>query len=466
MYKLLIAFNKIDQSYKTIDVDEEVAPDNLYLWGWDHFTQCPIFAPLGTPQPEDKFDSNQNHRRKVLFESKLAIAVLSNYSLFLPLLHKIGAVMADHLEKKVIQFADDGRRARVANLLSKYFYPDTYHFGRLGDPLKTIPRPASLFRIAKRVLTEARHIEHILTGYLAIYKLFLKLDTQCDDENKRLVTLIHDHETKLVTKQLFANRGRYESRTPACMTTMAGIVAKEDALRFQLPPHTRAIDRFKRDIRHQTHFVTDAQMREIPFVAGPSGHTAAYLCITQAMMETASSPLTSEELHLLTLAVAGVLIAAGSHSFHEIYSVAAQAGVCYRVGNYPDSIPDMFRQTASYQNLLQEFPDIIRDARPAQQLGERALNISQTAGASQVTPHSAEYAELNSAESIPPASSSSFTFFRQHRKRKLETAGPETRRSTLKSGREQDASSLDTAKISDNSQTVLHNPDMRQHTPY
>lgn len=422
MYKLLIAFNKLDQCYETIDVDDEAAPGSLYLWGWDHFTQCPIFAPLGTPQPEDRFDSNQNHRRKVLFESKLAIAILSNYDLFLPLLHKIGTIMANHLEEKVIRPADDQRKARAANLLCKYFYPDTYHFGRLGDPLETTPRPATLFHITRKVLTDARHIEHILTAYFAIYKLFLKLNTQYDNENKRLVTLIHDHEAKLVTKQLFANRGRYESRTPASMTTMAGIVAKEDSLHFRLPPHTRAVDRFKRDMSHQSHFVTDAQMREIPFVAGPSGHTAAYLCIAKAMMESASSPLTSEELHLLTLAVAGVLIAAGSHSFHEIYSVAAQAGVCYRIGNYPDSIPDIFRQTTSYQNLLQEFPDIIRNTRLPHQLVNCTHTTSEATVTSQVTPHTATYVEQNSTASSLSASSSSFTFFRQNHKRKFEQA--------------------------------------------
>ena len=94
----------------------------------------------------------------------------------------------------------------------------------------------------------------------------------------------------------------------------------------------------------------------MPFVAGPSGHTATLM--TGAMKLGLK---TQEELKEYALACFVFLAAAGNHSLHEVMTIARQAGVAYIDGNYASCLPKTFAETDIYRQLEAIFPQFVTD---------------------------------------------------------------------------------------------------------
>lgn len=321
---------------------------NYIVWGWDPVEQCSIYASPNTPKLLDivKFDSNQNNRRKVKFESELAYYVLINSHLFLPLLRKISSVLIKHIDENIQaeQF--------ISDVFSRNLYTNKPHFGRLGD--KNYASTQSILNITKTILTDAKRIEHILTVYLGFYTLLNNYE-----QHSQLSYLFKKTKQNVYQDTLFKNRGKYRSRQPASVTTLFGIVTEQDKLPYALELHTRAVDQYRRDKYNPSEFLKEAEKKDIPFVAGPSGHTAGLLSAVLTLTKFYHMELTAEELQTFTLICAGFLIAAGAHSFHEVYSVAKQVGVRYACGDYASALPDIFIESKAFTELLQRYPEII-----------------------------------------------------------------------------------------------------------
>ena len=112
--------------------------------------------------------------------------------------------------------------------------------------------------------------------------------------------------------------------------------------------HQRGIDRLTMD--ESNDFIQNARLvLDMPLAGSISGTTAD-------LMEVAKI-FGCSNTHLYSIAVLGHLAGAGAHSFHEVASAAALAGVNYVPGDYASFIPDSFMSIV--QDLFNEYSDVI-----------------------------------------------------------------------------------------------------------
>ncbi|HHT0594554.1 TPA: hypothetical protein ACTXXA_003098 [Legionella anisa] len=145
------------------------------------------------------------------------------------------------------------------------------------------------------------------------------------------------------------------------LKTTLGIEEIPSFTNHTVQAHVRAIDHIVRDYDNVSQFVFNSYKKEIPFVGGISGSAAACFLSLRLLVEDI---LSQEELQEYAFCCMGYLVGAGAHSFHEVYSVAARAGVSYEEGRYEASIPQCFKQTSYYERLLALYPDLIKPEEP------------------------------------------------------------------------------------------------------
>lgn len=92
---------------------------------------------------------------------------------------------------------------------------------------------------------------------------------------------------------------------------------------------------------------------EIPFVAGPSGHTAVLV----GGVVSYCGVTDMEEIMQYTAACFAHLVSGGCHNFHEIYSVANQlCNVPYDIRNYKFSLSESVLDSDIYKKICDQFP--------------------------------------------------------------------------------------------------------------
>jgi hypothetical protein len=356
--KLVTQYNPLNQSVEMIDVEVDTIPSDWMPWSWDHFAQCPIYAPVNIAPLSNSFNSHLNHKRKVAFECDLAYSVLKNSFLFLPLLHRIGSSIKSLILSEEQQITDTAKKKQFQHVIGKIFrhvlYPShNAHFGRL-DSRANAPRCNEIYRTGLTILAAEKRIEHLLTVFL-VTESILKFLTP-NEQIQKLLQEIHEHETLCRHSALFQNRGRYELQTQKTLSTRLGIGDDSLELAYQINPHTRPIEHLRRDHVNVSTFAFEAYQKEIPFVGGPSAHMAKLLASVMPLAKAFSA----DEKQQYALCCSAFLIAAGAHSFHETMTIAKLFGLSYQDGLYDSALPDSFRASAAYQKLLLKFPDIIK----------------------------------------------------------------------------------------------------------
>lgn len=354
--------------------------EGLVRIGWDHFLQCDVYAPEGTPLPEDKFDPKMNHVRKTQFESRLAQAILKNSKLFLPLLHKIGQIAATTLET-ALEGAPELKN-EVTELYSSYLYSDRC-FGRKGER-DLLPRSnkAVIYFEALQILKWGQSIENILIIHMATFRIFTQLFNLADFPDFEAINGLFSPAS------LFANRGRSDLKIATPMVRSLGIEHKPTTPADSCE-HTRAGDHYIRDHVNVSEFAFECFKKEIPFIAGPSG-SAAECFKFMALM--GRGLFTKDDYQSYAMACVGYLVGAGAHSFHEVYSVAALSGLPYVPGCYEHTIPEYLYRTRAYKKLIAEFPDVICAAFSRRLSPELKVDCSEDQKAS----------ESLSSPTIPP----------------------------------------------------------------
>ncbi|HZS37239.1 MAG TPA: DUF4157 domain-containing protein [Polyangia bacterium] len=122
--------------------------------------------------------------------------------------------------------------------------------------------------------------------------------------------------------------------------------------------HERGADRWTAD--EENAFVQDARIvLDMPLSgAGASGSTSELLNCAIILGTPVGPPLMD-----YALGVMAYLGGAGAHSFHEIMSIAAAAGLPYVPGQYKSMFTPAFMASPAYQALHKQFADVI-DAPP------------------------------------------------------------------------------------------------------
>ena len=115
-------------------------------------------------------------------------------------------------------------------------------------------------------------------------------------------------------------------------------------------PHARAVDRFAPACNARFFKATAAC--HLPFVAGPSGHTACLILGAQFY-----GLKTVEELKEYALACFAFLAGGGNHSYHEVMFAANRvSGLPHDLGGYDRSLPETFKNSLIYRSLRRQFP--------------------------------------------------------------------------------------------------------------
>ncbi len=274
-------------------------------------------------------------RYREYFESKLAITLLQKPELFLSV-HAVSKIMVflleEHKEQALLQISNNKKIAE-----------DLYHvryFGRLSrNELPTsrviLNDMLEILNDASSELKKTMQIHSIFT-----YRIYPRLKNISEE------------------KHIQSNRCRLEINTKTSLSKQLGI-ARNNVFNKMISiidkneiQHARAIDRFKPDI-HSTFFKSISE-KNIPFIAGPSGHTASL------MKGAVSYGLnTVEMLKQYALACFAFLAGGGNHSFHEVMIAANQVGVPFEINNYEESLPSSFRDSSIYKKLCEEFPQFL-----------------------------------------------------------------------------------------------------------
>jgi hypothetical protein len=336
--------------------------DGLTPWGVRREDGLIVYAkptePAPVPgEPYSRYDSNLNDRRKVMFESELAAAV--EFADVAPALQRVNAGLVRYMDEWLDRDYDVAL-AVFQYVMKRALYDDKQTiFGRLGTSADAPADPLDVIAAGRTVMSGTA-----VPGILAIHQAFTKAFGPLPLGGVEAIC----HEfwaVRLTPASLFGrdSRGR-ESRfdpmgrqvtDPQVASTVGGITATDD------PPvvataqtHNRAINTWAPlRGRDASAFYVEAVADGLPYVAGPSGSTGELFRVAMTM-----GSLSGEEAKQYALACVAYLELGGNHSFHEIMTVAALAGVPYTPGEYEPSLPVAFKDTPRYQALCKKYTDV------------------------------------------------------------------------------------------------------------
>lgn len=294
----------------------------------------------------------QVHREYL--ESKMAQEVLHNADVFLSVKKLSNNVLTliEHNHEAVLLTIRDNKN--IQNELLNEIY-----FGRLNvdyvDENNVANIAEQLLNAIKQVLTaEKMDLAKIMQIHsVFIYRIYLALPNKkmSDDNtfNKYAEALT------LFPKDLFeySNRGRIMSERETVLSTKLGI--SRHSTRYKMLSdsisHIRAIDRFL--VQPNSLFYLKSMQVNMPVVSGLSSHTKSFL-----LGALAYGDFTPEELIEYTFVCAAFLIAGGNHSFHEVMSVAKNAGIPYKKGSYAECLPSSFIDLFQRSEMIYHFPEL------------------------------------------------------------------------------------------------------------
>jgi hypothetical protein len=101
-------------------------------------------------------------------------------------------------------------------------------------------------------------------------------------------------------------------------------------------------------------WIQELNQFNLPFIAGPSGHTGSAMLLALLM-----GNFNEEELKQYVTATIGILTGGGYHSIHEIMSVASKVGITYVSGKYHHFLPNSFLDMEGYVSLANDYPDYL-----------------------------------------------------------------------------------------------------------
>lgn len=286
---------------------------------------------------------------RIYFENKLSETVLTKKHRELPAVKKIS--------QKILTMLDANSAESIYAIFNNHqsiveeLYSDT-HFGRLGTkdekpkgnlPEKLLNDIRKILQNDNASLDQVIHIHSIF-----IHRIFDKLVNKFDGYNHEVKNRLVD---TLFTKNYFSeqNRGRICVSANAACTQAYGFVSNPyfgRLFKTKLIPHRRAVDVFQLDTNSK--YALEIGKSNLPFVAGPSGHTGSLLLGALVYGE-----LDNEHLKQYLLAIFAYLSAGGNHSFHEVMIIGRLIGLEYKDGEYLDVLPKSLLEDPEFKVLQQ-----------------------------------------------------------------------------------------------------------------
>jgi hypothetical protein len=311
-----------------------------------------VFAQRGTPPPStgspfSPIDSNLNERRRVRFESTLAAYVLMDPSCVRPAVNEVSKGLMDYLK----QMSDKkGKVAQKYDALGREIKETVYnagYFGRLGE-VDDAPRDSEILGTVREAVLNGS-LQQIMNLHAVFsFKVVPYLGWTNVVEHaiwNRWTNELSQHKT------LFAgDRGRkyrHEDKRKGPAVSTVGYTALEDPeVASFVEEHPRALEEYER-----LNPVPGSE----PFIASLSSSTAELIRVGKVFCPR----MQGELLKQYALACVAFLTGGGHHSFHEVMQVAALGGLPYTRGRYDFVLPESFKDTAWYDLLIEDYPDVL-----------------------------------------------------------------------------------------------------------
>ncbi len=267
-------------------------------------------------------------RYREYFESKLAITLLHN-SITLPVVNKISQaiikLLTDNKEKMLANIRKNALKIQ-AELSEPYFG----HF----YPASTTLTDLEMYETMLTALQEPKHLSqtlqiHCIYSYRladAVQALPIKL---ADSKNNRIKKNAANPSNQLGISRL------------GLFTKKIGSAEKK---------HVRGMDEIKID--ENSEFYQFISANQIPFAAGPSGHTKSLMA--GAVLY---GKLNHEELQQYSLAIFAFLAAGGHHSYYEVAISTQLLGIQFDLHEQHLSLTDEVKNSVWYRQLIGEFPE-------------------------------------------------------------------------------------------------------------
>jgi hypothetical protein len=356
----LLLVEQSDSSYSVMKM-EGTPEKELEIWGYEPTNEEIIYAPFGTLGKNGRYDGNFNHIGKGAFEADLSISLLNNSRIFRETLNRLGRRIAHALETEY-EFKASMRRherfiSEIGTVFKNYFYTDKDFFGKLGNAQKDLDT-FTAYKIGLSILKSGKKIEEMLFAHMAVARIFSSIPFEVP-QNQKYKGVIRE-KGQQVRGNLFANRCRIpkEENLKREATSRVGYLTIPYDVGFNLPLHTRAADLYSRDDDNVSDFCWNSWIKEIPYVAGPSGSTAECLSIFLTFYPRDES--FDKALQEYSACCVAYLVGSGAHSFHEVMSIAKNGGAVYREASYVEALPISFLQSPAYSKLEKDFPDLLQ----------------------------------------------------------------------------------------------------------
>jgi hypothetical protein len=340
----------------------------MVAWGQSRSGEV-IYAAPGVPPPPpgspySPYDRNFNLRRRVRFESYLSALVLFDPICVMPAVNKVTVGLQAYLADFGVDRpgASPEIAGEIGDLCRKWVFSDQ-SFGRLGSTAEgqRLSGPEVWAIVLDRLANGS--LQQIMNLHQTMICIVVgRLEFRSGDEK----ALAESLDGKLRPAELFARRGRRrraladDAPTRVVGYRHPGDVARsgprDPELATFVEPHPKSINIVERDItdRDLLEIRTMFTGTEAPFIAGPSGSTADLLKLARLF-----GGLDGEMLKQYLLACIGYLIGAGHHSFDEIMTVARAVGLRYSPGQYDSLLPNSFKATAWYDQIMEGFFDVM-----------------------------------------------------------------------------------------------------------
>ncbi len=310
-----------------------------------------------------------NPKRKVEFESELAVLLIEHYDIYRDELLAVSKKIYEYIDKKC-----NSNPKKINKELLKLFTKNKY-MGRIAD---SIVHEKKYVEQVKNILSNGKGS---LANHFLLQLLFMDKIYTSDYEHGIAKQILGNSaiEPKFMRKKkevapFFENRGRFRPQHEKSTfkvffpqgnknhDVLHGIKAETDysiASEFTTEYfglhqfHSRGMEYWTLD--ESNPFVQEARIKwNMPLACSISGTVAEMLACLHIF---GFSDFNFRQTYITGLT--GFLIAIGAHSFHEIMMSAKAGEIPYQKGNYRGVFCRELYETSAYKNLQKKYPDLI-----------------------------------------------------------------------------------------------------------
>lgn len=295
-----------------------------------------------------------NQKSELLcFQSELAAQILENPAFFTDSIYKVSQAILTLLSHSENRAFLSGNTILSDDIILQLY--SNSHFGIIGPEISYCPSQeqflaefAKILEGTQKNLPQILHIHQIF-----MQNIFDKLPFKSQDSNWK--TVKEELVTVLFRNELFVNARKKINASAGELTTKVGISGDISCPKNSLSntqPHKNILGMFASN--PDSYWGKHIENNQLPFVAGPSGHTGSAILLAIIVGD-----LKDGDLKTYLSATMGILIGGGYHTADEVMSVTNRTGLPYEPGKYWHLLPEEFLCSEPARELSAKYPELL-----------------------------------------------------------------------------------------------------------